>query len=200
MTAGRGIVHSERTPEELRGAERRSHGLQLWVGLPEANEEDAPSFQHVAADAIPSTDIGGVRVRVLVGSAFGLSSPVRTLSPTLYLDMAFTRGAGATLTIPAAAQERALYSVDEDIEIDGVAVPARTMTVLDAGEEPVVAAPRGARVVLIGGAALGHRFMVWNFVSSRKERIVTAQDDWEAQRFDKVPGETEFIPLPPRRP
>jgi len=199
MTAGRGIVHSERTPDDLRGAEHRSHGLQLWVGLPEANEEDAPSFQHAGADAIPATLIGGVRVRVLVGSAFGLSSPVKTLSQTLYLDLAFEPGTGATLTVPAAAAERALYSVDEDIEIDGVAVPARTMTVLDAGEEPVLAAPRGARVMLVGGEPIGHRFMLWNFVSSRKERIATAQDDWEAQRFDKVPGETEFIPLPPRR-
>jgi redox-sensitive bicupin YhaK (pirin superfamily) len=181
------------------GVERRSHGLQLWVGLPQANEEDAPSFQHVDAGAIPATEIDGVLVRVLVGSAFGLASPVRTLSPTLYLDIAFEPGSGAKLTIPAAAEERALYSVDHDIELDGERVAARTMTVLEAGEQPQLAAPRGARVVLIGGAPIGHRFMVWNFVSSRKERIVEAQDAWEAQRFEKVPGETEFIPLPPRR-
>ena len=201
MTAGRGIVHSERAPEELRGVEHRSHGLQLWVGLPAANEEDAPRFQHVDAAAIPATTTtGGVRVRVLVGSAFGLSSPIETLSPTLYLDIAFEPGSNATLTIPAdMAAERALYSVDHDIEIDGVPVAARTMTVLGSADAPVVAAPRGARVMLIGGAPIGHRFMVWNFVSSRKARITLAQDDWEAQRFDKVPGETEFIPLPPRR-
>lgn len=199
MTAGRGIVHSERTPKEMLGTERRSHGLQLWVGLPQANEEDAPSFQHVDAGAIPATEIDGVLVRVLVGSAFGLASPVKTLSPTLYLDIAFEPASGAALTIPAAADERALYSVDHDLELDGERVAARTMTVLEPGEQPVLTAPRGARVVLIGGAPIGHRFMVWNFVSSRKERIVEAQDAWEAQRFEKVPGETEFIPLPPRR-
>ena len=199
MTAGRGIVHSERTPKEMLGVERRSHGLQLWVGLPQANEEDAPSFQHIDAGAIPAAEIGGVLVRVLVGSAFGLSSPVKTLSPTLYVDIAFEPASGADLTIPPAADERALYSVDHDIELDGERVPACTMAVLEPGEQPVLTAPRGARVVLIGGAPIGHRFMVWNFVSSSKERIARAQDDWEAQRFEKVPGETEFIPLPPRR-
>ena len=199
MTAGRGIVHSERTPKELLGVERRSHGLQLWVGLPEASEEDAPSFQHVDAGSVPATEVDGVLVRVLVGSAFGLASPVKTLSPTLYVDIAFEPATGAALPIPAAAEERALYSVDHDIELDGERVPARTMTVLEPGEQPLLTAPRGARVVLVGGAPIGHRFMVWNFVSSRKERIVEAQDAWEAQRFEKVPGETEFIPLPPRR-
>jgi redox-sensitive bicupin YhaK (pirin superfamily) len=199
MTAGRGIVHSERTPKEMLGIERRSHGLQLWVGLPEANEEDAPSFQHVDGGAIPAAEIDGVLVRVLVGSAFGLASPVKTLSPTLYVDIAFEPASAAALTIPAAAEERALYSVDHDIELDGELVPACTMTVLEPGEQPVLTAPRGARIVLIGGAPIGHRFMVWNFVSSRKERIAEAQDAWEAQRFEKVPGETEFIPLPPRR-
>jgi len=200
MTAGRGIVHSERTPKELAGVERRSHGLQLWVGLPEANEEDLPSFQHADANEIPAREIDGVLVRVLVGSAFGLQSPVRTLSPTLYLDIAFGAASGATLELPDAAQERAIYSVDHDVELDGELVPARRMTVLEPGETPRLAAPRGGRVVLIGGAPVGHRYMVWNFVSSRKERIVQAQDDWEAQRFPQVPGETEFIPLPPRRP
>ena len=199
MTAGRGIVHSERTPDELRQVERRSHGLQLWVGLPEAREEDAPSFQHVGADQIPSTTVDGVPVRVLIGSAFGLLSPVRTLSPTLYLDIALPPGRAA-LQIPDAAPERALYSVDHDLEVDGEPLPARTMLVLEAGETPRIAAPQGARVVVVGGAPIGHRFMVWNFVSSRKDRIAQAQDDWEAQRIGQVPGETEFIPLPPRRP
>jgi redox-sensitive bicupin YhaK (pirin superfamily) len=98
------------------------------------------------------------------------------------------------------AEERAIYSTDHDAELDGELVPAFTMVVLEAGAEPVLTAPRGGRIVLIGGTPLGHRFMVWNFVSSRKERISQAQDDWEAQRFERVPGETEFIPLPPRRP
>jgi redox-sensitive bicupin YhaK (pirin superfamily) len=200
MTAGRGIVHSERTPKDLLGHERRSHGLQLWLAVPAEHEEDAPGFQHVPGSEIPAREVDGVLVRVLIGEAFGLRSPVHTLSPTLYLDLNFALASGATIAVPAAADERALYSTDHDIELDGVLVPACTMVVLEPGSEPRLAAPRGARVVLIGGAPLGHRFIVWNFVSSRKERIAQAQDDWEAQRFERVPGETEFIPLPPRRP
>jgi redox-sensitive bicupin YhaK (pirin superfamily) len=196
MTAGRGIVHSERTPEDLRGVTRRSHGLQLWAGLPLAHEEDPPSFEHTPANTIPALRLSGVLVRLLIGAAFGAVSPVRTLSPMLYADLAFEPG--TSLALPAAAPERALYSVDQAFSIDGAKVPAFTMAVVPEGLEPIVAAPHGARIALIGGAPLGHRFMVWNFVSSRKERILQAQDDWEAQRFDRVPGETEFIPLPPR--
>ena len=199
MTAGRGIVHSERTPKDLLGQERRSHGLQLWLAVPAEREEDLPGFQHVAAAEIPARDVDGVLVRVLIGSAYGLASPVRALSPTLYLDLNFGLASGASLAVPAAADERALYSTDHDFEVDGVLVPAFTMVVLAPGSEPLLKAPRGGRIVLVGGAPLGHRFIVWNFVSSRKERIVQAQDDWEAQRFARVPGETEFIPLPPRR-
>ena len=199
MTAGRGIVHSERTPKDLLGKERRSHGLQLWLAVPPEHEEDAPGFQHVAGTEIPARDVDGVLVRVLIGSAFGLTSPVRMLSPTLYLDLNFELASGAVLTVPAAVQERALYSVDHDFELDGERVPAFTMVVLEEGSEPQLSAPRGARIILIGGTPLGHRFMVWNFVSSDKDSIAKAQDDWEAQRFERVPGETEFIPLPPRR-
>jgi redox-sensitive bicupin YhaK (pirin superfamily) len=198
MTAGRGIVHSERTPKDLLGADRRSHGLQLWLAVPAENEEDLPGFQHVAGAEIPAREVGGALVRVLIGSAFGLTSPVRALSPTLYLDLNFAVASGATLAIPDAAEERALYSVDHDFELDGELIPAFTMVVLEPGTEPVISAPRGGRIMLVGGTPLGHRFMVWNFVSSRKDRIVQAQDDWEAQRFERVPGETEFIPLPPR--
>ena len=198
MTAGRGIVHSERTPKDLLGVERRSHGLQLWLALPAEHEEDAPAFQHVAGDEIPALEIDGVLVRVLIGSAFGLTSPVHALSPTLYLDLNFGVASGASLVLPAIAEERALYSADHDVELDGMLLPAFTMAVLEAGSEPVLSAPRGGRIVLIGGTPLGHRFMAWNFVSSRKERIAQAQDDWQAQRFERVPGETEFIPLPPR--
>jgi redox-sensitive bicupin YhaK (pirin superfamily) len=207
MTAGRGIVHSERTPKDLLGVERRSHGLQLWLAVPAEREEDRPGFQHVPGAEIPACDVDGVLVRVLIGSAFGLSSPVQTLSPTLYLDLNFELASGAALRIPDAAEERALYSVDHDVELDGERVPAFTMVVLEAGSQPLLTAPRGGRIVLVGGTPLGHRFMVWNFVSSRKERIVQAQDDWEAftskassAGFEGVPGETEFIPLPPRRP
>ena len=198
MTAGRGIVHSERTPDELRGTTRRSHGLQLWAALPPQHEEDPPSFEHTPVNALPALRLEGVDVRLLIGSAWGAVSPVKTLSPTLYADLAFEPG--ASLTLSAQAPERALYSVDQAFTIDGAAVPAFSMVVLPERSEPVVAAPQGARVVLIGGTPLGHRFLVWNFVSSRKERIARAQDDWAAQRFEPVPGETEFMPLPPRRP
>ncbi len=200
MTAGRGIVHSERTPKDLLGRERRSHGLQLWLAVPAEREEDAPAFQHVPGAEIPAREIDGVLVRVLIGSAFGLTSPVRMLSPTLYLDLNFGVASGASIALPAAADERALYSTDHDVELDGTLVPAHTMVVLEPGTEPVLRAPRGARAVLVGGTPLGHRYVVWNFVSSRKDRFAKAQDDGEAQRFERVPGETEFIPLPPRRP
>ncbi|MFM2066079.1 MAG: hypothetical protein RLZZ584_988 [Pseudomonadota bacterium] len=205
MTAGRGVVHSERTPDDLRGRARRSHGLQLWIALPEAHEEDEPGFQHVAADAIPRLRVGEVGVAVLVGRAWGHHSPVQVLSPTLYLELDLP--AGATLTLPApddaadagmGAFERAVYGVDDGFEVDGQALPAHRLAVLPApAAGPVqLHAPRATRVMLIGGAALGRRHIVWNFVASTRERIVQARDDWVAQRFPAVPGETGFIPYP----
>ena len=197
MTAGRGIVHSERTPDDLRGQRRRSHGLQLWLALPAVDEEMPPAFAHTPVDALPALEIGGATVRVLVGSAFGATSPVATRSPTLYLDMALR--ADDAFPLPLAA-ERALYVVDGDVLLDGEPVPAHTMVVLPADDEPMLSAEADARVVLIGGDPLGPRLMWWNFVSTRKERLVQAADDWDAGRFSAVPGETEFIPLPANRP
>lgn len=202
MTAGRGIVHSERTPDDLRGRERRSHGLQLWAALPVADEEIEPSFSHTPAAAIPEKRLPGITLRVLIGRAFGATSPVPTRSPTLYLDLALD--AGASLELPAVlARERALYAVDAGFAVDGEAVPAHTMAVLDEGRAVRVHAEQPTRLVLIGGDPLGQRFMWWNFVSSRKERLVEAADAWAAQpgtAFPQVPGETEFIPLPEKRP
>ncbi len=198
MTAGRGIVHSERTPDDLRNHTRRSHGFQLWSALPAEHEEAAPSFAHTPADAIPQLQLPGATVRVLVGTAFGVTSPVVTLSPTVYL--ALELEAGALLTIPDMAQERGIYSVDGPLEVDGDTLEPGQMQVLAPGSTPTLCARESTRVMLLGGTPLGHRHMVWNFVSSRKERILQAQDDWEAQRFPSVPGETEFIPLPARRP
>jgi hypothetical protein len=197
MTAGRGIVHSERTPDDLRALPRRSHGLQLWAALPVADEEMAPAFSHTPAEALPELEVGGARLRVLVGEAFGRASPVVVRSPTLYLDIALA--AGDALPLPL-AEERAVYVVEGAVELDGQALQPQTMTVLPGGDEPMLSASGPARVVLIGGAALGPRHIWWNFVSSRKERIAEAADDWEAGRFAMVPGETEFIPLPERRP
>ncbi len=197
MTAGRGIVHSERTPEDLRGRERTSHGLQLWCALPVADEEAEPSFAHTAAAALPLLDVGGARVRVLVGEAFGAHSPVAVRSPTLYLDVELA--AGDAFPLPPAA-ERALYGVSGAFELDGQRCEPHRLLVLRPGSEPMLSASEPARVVLVGGAPLGHRFLWWNFVASRKERLLQAADDWAAGRFPVVPGETEFIPLPERRP
>jgi redox-sensitive bicupin YhaK (pirin superfamily) len=197
MTAGRGIVHSERTPADLRSQQRRSHGLQLWLALPAADEEMAPSFVHTPAAAIPEIEVGGARLRVLVGEAFGARSPVAARSPTLYLDIAL--GAGDAFPLPPAL-ERAVYVVEGDAQLDGEDIPPGRMVVLAEGDEPMLSADAAARVVLIGGAPLGPRHIWWNFVSTRPERIVQAADDWAAQRLGSVPGETEFIPLPDRRP
>jgi redox-sensitive bicupin YhaK (pirin superfamily) len=197
MTAGRGIVHSERAPDDLRGTTRRSHGLQLWAALPAADEEMAPGFSHTPAVAIPELELGGAVVRVLVGSAFGATSPVAVRSPTLYLDIALQ--AADAFPLPP-AEERAVYVVDGAVELDGQPLQPGTMTVLAPGDEPLLSASSAARAVLIGGAPLGPRHIWWNFVSSRRERIVQAADDWAAGRFAPVPGETGFIPLPKRRP
>lgn len=195
MTAGRGIVHSERTPDDLVQQVRRSHGLQLWVGLPEALEEAEPAFAHTPAAAIPTLEVGGARLAVLVGEAFGAVSPVRAASPTLFIDALLAPG--DAFPVPPAA-ERALYGVGNGFLLDGEPVPAHTLVVLAAGEEPLVSAEGDVRVALVGGDPIGARFMWWNFVSSRKARIDQAAADWEAGRFPPVPGETEFIPLPAR--
>ncbi len=200
MTAGRGIVHSERTPDDLRDKTRRTHGLQLWCALPEAHEDDAPSFVHTAAEHLPEVALDGIALRVLIGSAFGATSPVATHSETLYLMLDCEPG--AALVLPAlgagTAPERALYGVDAGFELDGEAVPPFTLAVLEPGRTPTLRTPAAGRIALIGGASLGPRFIVWNFVSSQREKIEQALADWQAQRFDPVPGETEFIPLPAR--
>ena len=195
MTAGRGIVHSERKPERLKDSTFVNHGLQLWVALPREHEEAEPSFVHTPAEAIPALTEQGAAVRVLVGEAFGATSPVATLSETLYLDIRLT--AGGRFELPALAPERAVYPVDGDVRIDGDAVAQHAMAVLPEGRAVVIEADAAVRLVVIGGAPLdGPRFMAWNFVSSRRERIVEAGADWAAQRMGQVPGETEFIPLP----
>ncbi len=198
MTAGRGIVHSERKPEHLRDTRHVNHGLQLWAALPLEHEEVEPSFSHTPADAIPECSVGDARVRVLVGEAFGARSPVPALSPTLYLDIWLP--AGGRMVLPPLAPEMALYTVESEIEADGAPLAARTMVLLQPGQPVEVFAAAGARLVVIGGAPLdAPRHMWWNFVSSRKERILAASADWEAMRMGTVPGDPEFIPLPPTR-
>ena len=197
MSAGRGIVHSERKPERLRDARYVNHGLQLWVALPQAHEETAPSFAHTAAADIPALDMPGAQVRVLVGQAFGVRSPVETLAETIYLDVALA--AGGSLELPALVPELAVYAVDGDVALDGAPVARHTMALLPGGAGGTLRATSPVRLVVIGGAGLdGPRYITWNFVSSRRERILEAGADWAAQRMGQVPGETEFIPLPGR--
>lgn len=195
MTAGRGIVHSERAPDDLRGQVRRSHGLQLWMALPAEDEMLPPSFAHTPAAALPALEVGGARVRVLVGEAFGAVSPVAVRSPTLYLDAAMSAGDAFPLPL---AEERAVYVVDGAAELDGQPLAPHTMTVVAPGQEPLLSAGGEARVVLVGGTPLGPRFVWWNFVATRADRIREAAQDWAAGRFDAVPGERESMPLPDR--
>ena len=196
MTAGRGIVHSERThPDRLRqGA--RLHGLQLWAALPTALEESEPSFSHHPAASMPQRTLGGAELRVLAGSAYGMSSPVVCLSPLFYVDATMT--AGSELTLPSEYDERAAYVVEGAVQCAGERVDVGRMIVLPSGVNVVLRAEQPARIVLIGGAPLdGERHIEWNFVSSSKERISQAKVDWKDGRFPKVPGdEIEFIPLP----
>ena len=194
MTAGRGIVHSERTPADLLDQPRMAHGLQLWMALPAGQEECEPSFHHFAAGAIPKVSLPGVLVTVMAGTAFGVTSPVPARSPTVYLDMQLQ--AGGALTLAADYSERALYALDAGCTLDGLELPQHRMLVLPAGSTPCLQARDTARVVLVGGEPLGQRFINWNFVSSRKERLVQAREDWIAQRFPGIAGETEFIPFP----
>ena len=194
MTAGRGIVHSERTPAEWRDKPRTAHGLQLWMALSAEEEECEPAFAHFAAAQIPRVCMDGVQIAVMAGTAFGVTSPAPAKTPTLYLDLQLQTG--ASVTVPADYSERALYPLDAGCSLDGDALAPLQMRVLPAGETPSLQASGPARVILVGGEPIGHRFIVWNFVSSRKERILQAREDWIAGRFPAVEGETEFIPYP----
>lgn len=199
MTAGRGIVHSERTPADLANVAYRTHGLQLWAALPKSHEEAAPAFSHTPASAFPSFPVGQAGVRVLVGRAWDAESPVPVLMETLYVDIELP--AGGALDIPPLAQERALYPVLGAIEVDGRSFGPGEMAVLEGGDSVTIRATQPARLVLIGGEPLdGHRFIWWNFVSSRRERIAEAAEQWERRAFDPIPGDDEErIPLPEKR-
>jgi redox-sensitive bicupin YhaK (pirin superfamily) len=197
MTAGRGIVHSERTPPGLRPAGSRLSGLQVWVGLPRTEEEVEPSFSH--HEELPVLEDNGTTVRLILGDMLGMSSPVGTLSPTFYADISLTPG--RRLALPSDPDERALYVVQGTVEVGGRSLPCGEMLAFEAGAEVIAGSADGARFVVFGGAPLdGPRHVWWNFVSSREERIREAAEDWKAGRFAAVPGETEFIPLPDRVP
>lgn len=193
MVAGRGIVHSERERDEVKNQPHRSHGLQLWLALPEADEEMPPAFFHYPAQDFAPIALEAGHARVLMGEAFGTCSPVKTFAETLYVEVHLP--AGASLTLPD-AEQRAVYIICGELEIDGEVIPSFNMAVLEAGAARVQA-HQDSHFALIGGERLSRRYIDWNFVSSRRERLQQARDDWQAGRFPKVPGdEHEYIPLP----
>jgi redox-sensitive bicupin YhaK (pirin superfamily) len=195
MTAGQGIAHSERTPVGARAGGEGLFGIQSWIALPQEHEEIAPSFQHFDATTLPTVEDAGVRVRVIAGSAFGQSSPVGMLSEWLYAEVILAAGAQAPLD--PEPEERAIYVAEGEIMIAGETFAAPQLLVFRPGDRIAVRATRPARLMYLGGAALdGPRYIWWNFVSSRRERIEQAKDDWKTGRFASVPNESEFIPLP----
>ena len=194
MVAGRGIVHSERERDAVRAVAHRQHGLQLWLALPEADEETEPAFYHYPAADIPAVTVDGIALRVLMGSAFGVTSPVATFAETLYIEAQLQPG--QILDLPG-VEERAVYVVQGAVAAAGTPIPAYTMAVFAPGEDITLEAAAATRIAVIGGAHVGRRHIYWNFVSSRKARIEQACRDWQEGRFPKVPGDTEeFIPLP----
>ena len=195
MTAGRGIVHSERTPPAARQLEKELYGIQTWVALPRDREEDEPSFVHHGAEELPEVAGDGKRLRIIVGSAYGATSPVKPASEMFYVEANLE--SGAELPVPATYEERAIWVAEGSIEIAGERHGRGQLLVLKQGETVVARAPEAARLMLLGGAPMdGHRHVWWNFVSSSRERIEQAKNDWSEGRFGQVPGETEIIPLP----
>lgn len=195
MVAGRGIVHSERETAEAQHSTRRLHGLQLWLALPDADEEIDPEFIHYATNDIPAISVGDVPVRVMIGSAYGVTSPVKTFAQTLYLEADLK--SGQQLTLPNTVEERAIYIAAGSLQAAGENLPEYSMTILTPQAEVTVTAAQDSRIALIGGENLPERHIWWNFVSSRKERIKQASREWKEGHFPLVPGdEEEFIPLP----
>lgn len=196
MKAGRGIVHSERTDEKRRRSGQRLFGIQTWVALPAAVEESEPDFIHHGAAELPIVEDGGMTARLIAGSAFGARSPLATASETLYADI--TLAPGADIAIEPTVTERALYTIAGEVDIAGRRFGPAQLLVLRPGDQIVVRSSPGARLLLFGGEPMdGPRWIWWNFVSSRKERIEQAKEEWRRGRFDTVPGdEAEFIPLP----
>jgi redox-sensitive bicupin YhaK (pirin superfamily) len=196
MTAGRGIVHSERSPQALRPAGPSLYGMQTWLALPDGHEEVEPAFDHVPEDGLPLVEDGAARARVLMGSLWGATAATRCDSPTIYADIEL--GGGGSLPIEAEADERAVMLVGGAAELDGEALEPFALYVLRPGHQAQLSSVSGARAMLMGGAAFSTpRHVFWNFVSSSRDRINQAKDDWKAQRFPLIPGDDqEFIPLP----
>jgi redox-sensitive bicupin YhaK (pirin superfamily) len=194
MTAGRGIVHSERTPPEVRAQGHTLHALQLWVALPVEDEQTDPAFIHYDAGTLPEVHDQHCTVRVMIGEAFGIRSPVRTFSETLYLEV--NLDSGVSVVLPDHVLERAIYLVSGALTVGEAELPLHSMVVFDGTREIELTASKNSRFVIIGGTPLGRRTVWWNLVASRRELIEQAKQDWQTGRFPHVPGETEFIPLP----
>lgn len=198
MTAGSGIVHSERTSAALRVQGSSLYGLQCWVALPTKHEEIDPAFQHIAADLLPLIEGDGATAKIIAGSFFGKQSPVATLSDLFYVDVRLQ--AGARLDVPAEYPEQAMYVIEGQLDLgrDGI-FNAGQLLVLKANTSVTLrgAGPGITKLMLLGGEPMdGSRYLMWNFVSSSLDRLEQAKDDWKERRFADVPGETEFIPMP----
>jgi redox-sensitive bicupin YhaK (pirin superfamily) len=196
MTAGSGIVHSERSPQAVRPEGPRLYGMQTWLALPDGAEEIAPAFDHVPPDALPLIEDGTSRVRVLMGSLWGATAATPQHSPTIYADILL--GGGGSIPIEAEADERAVMLVGGEAELGGHPLSLFSLHVLRPGHEARLTSAPGARLMLIGGEAFGtRRYVFWNFVSSSRDRINQAKEDWKALRFPRIPGDDEeYIPLP----
>jgi len=195
MTAGRGIVHSERSDNELRQRQQKLYGLQIWVALPRRYEETDPDFTHYAADLLPQIEGEGKTVRVIAGSLFGKASPVKTFSKLFYGDTVCRPGASLSLNNEYA--ERGIYLLEGAVDIHGQRFEPGRLLVFSSGDEITIKAVSAARFVLFGGEPLDSpRHLWWNFVSSSSARIEQAKSDWKNGRFAPVPGDSEFIPLP----
>jgi redox-sensitive bicupin YhaK (pirin superfamily) len=199
MTAGKGIVHSERTPDEERANGSTVHGIQTWVALPLADEDSEPSFEHHPASTLPQLERNGVALRIIAGTAFGHTAPARTYSGTLYVAAEFAPG--SAIALEPEHEERGVYLVDGDLSIDGTPLEVAQMAVLAPDETVTLASSNGARVMMLGGEKLeGERFIEWNFVASSRDKIEHAKTAWTNQQMGQVPGETDWIPLPERKP
>ena len=200
MSAGHGVVHSERSPQALREAGHRLHGIQIWVAQSAEQENDAPNFRHVGKRDLPTLAAEGALLRVVLGEAFGLRSPIRHSIRLFYVHAVLE--AGARLPIPADVEERAVYAVDQGILLDGVPLKRGSMAVLEPTTSATIDAPNGGTVMLLGGSKLDRpRYLNWNFVATSQALIERARTSWESypnQQFPAVPGETEWIPLPAR--
>lgn len=195
MTAGSGIVHSERVSDAPNAAGEKLLGVQTWVALPEKHEEAAPAFAHHAAEELPVVEAEGISVKIILGELFGIKSPVETFSNPVYAECRLQNA--ASLAIPADIEERSVYILNGALLIDGQRFESGTMIVFEAGKEAILTAASATNLMIIGGERLEkQRYMWWNFVSSSRERIEAAKKDWREGNFAMIPGETEFIPLP----